>query len=156
MRKPSWVGALILNERGRVFVQRRSATRRVLPGIWDIVGGHIEAGESIEEALGREIEEETGWKLRHIGAQIADWEWEHDGVIRRELDYIVEVDGDLTVPRLEEGKHDACAWVGSDHLDFMMEGRTDEDGRLRDIVACALRHETATEQRLQHIQGNEG
>ena len=138
MREPVCVGALIRDRRGRVFVQRRSATRRVLPGIWDIVGGHIEEGESIVEALGREIEEETGWKLRHAGAQIADWEWEHEGVVRRELDYIVEVDGDLTVPRLEEGKHDACAWVGPDDLDLMMEGRTDEDGRLRDIVACAL------------------
>ena len=155
MRKPSCVGALILNERGRLFVQRRSATRRVLPGIWDIVGGHIEEGESIEEALGREIEEETGWKLRRIGAQIADWEWEHEGVVRRELDYIVEVDGDVTVPRLEEGKHDAYTWVGPDDVDLMMEGRTDEDERLRDIVACALRYETSPEQPLQRFKGNE-
>ena len=142
MREPTCVGALIRNDRGRVFVQRRSVTRRVLPGIWDIVGGHIEAGEIPEEALAREIKEETGWELHHIGAQIADWEWEHDGVVRRELDYLVAVRGDLAAPRLEEGKHDAYAWVGPDNLDLMMEGRTDGDGRLRDIVASALQLDT--------------
>jgi 8-oxo-dGTP pyrophosphatase MutT (NUDIX family) len=142
MRKPSCVGALIRDDRGRVFVQRRSTTRRVLPGIWDIVGGHIEAGETIEGALGREIKEETGWELRRVGAQIADWEWEHDGVVRRELDYLVEVEGDLATPRLEPGKHDAYAWVGIDDVELLMDGRTDGDFRLRDIVATALRLET--------------
>lgn len=139
MRSLSCVGALIRDDRGRVFVQRRSPTRRVLPGIWDIVGGHIEAGETLEEALAREIKEETGWELGRIGAQIADWEWEHDGVVRRELDYLVEVEGDLAAPRLEAGKHDAYAWVGVDNLELLLNGRNDGDFRLRDIVAKALR-----------------
>jgi 8-oxo-dGTP pyrophosphatase MutT (NUDIX family) len=138
MRAPSCVGALIRDARGRVFVQRRSATRRVLPGIWDIVGGHIESGENFEQALAREIREETGWKLRRIGQQIADWEWEYDGVVRRELDYLVDVEGDLAAPTLEAGKHDAYAWVGLDNLELLMDGRTDGDVRLRDIVARAL------------------
>ena len=121
-----------------MFVQRRSPTRRVLPGIWDIVGGHLEAGESLEQALAREIEEETGWRLRRIGRQISDWEWEHDGVVRRELDFLVAVDGDLAAPRLEAGKHDAYAWVDAGTLELLMEGRTDGDRRLRDIVERAL------------------
>jgi len=47
---------------------------------------------------------------------IADWEWEVDGVVRHELDYLVDVDGDLAAPALEQGKHDAYAWVGADNL----------------------------------------
>lgn len=138
MRNPSCVGALIRNRQGRVFVHRRTASRRMFPGIWDIVGGHIEASETPEQALAREIKEETGWELRRIIAQIADWEWKHDGVVRRELDYIVEVNGDMGAPQLEERKHDACAWVGTENLELMMEGRTDGDRRLRDIVARAI------------------
>ena len=144
-RDPACVGALIRNAQGRVFVQRRSITRRVLPGIWDIVGGHIEPGETLERALAREIEEETGWRLHRIGACIADWEWHYDGVVRRELDYLVEVEGDLAAPRLEEGKHDAYAWVGLDDLNLVMDGRADVDSRLRDIVARALRGEGVPE-----------
>lgn len=137
-REPSCVGALIVDAHGRAFVQRRSRSRRTFPGIWDIVGGHIEPGETPQQALAREIEEETGWKLRRIGAQISDWEWQHDGAAQRELDYLVEVDGDLSAPRLEADKHDAFAWLGPGELERMMEGRTDGDRRLLQIVARAL------------------
>jgi len=133
------VGAFIRDGRNRVYVHRRSPTRRLFPGIWDVVGGHVEHGETWEEALAREIEEETGWWLRRIETQLADWRWEYAGVARHERDYLVEVDGDLAAPVLEEGKHDAYAWVGPDNLDLMMEGRTDGDRRLRDLVAMATR-----------------
>lgn len=133
------VGALIRDPMNRVYAHRRSPNRRLLPGIWDIVGGHIESGESAEQALAREIEEETGWRLRTIEAVVADWEWEHAGVVRHEVDYLVQVDGDLATPRLEAGKHDAYAWIGPDDLELMMAGRVDGDRRLRDVVACAVR-----------------
>jgi RimJ/RimL family protein N-acetyltransferase len=139
MREPTCVGALVRDDRNRVFVHRRTPHRRRLPGIWGVVGGHLAAGETPEQALARELTEETGWRLRRIEAVIADWEWERDGVVRRELDYLVEVDGDLSAPRLEPGKHDAYAWVGLDNLELMMEGRTDGDQRLRDLVAKAAR-----------------
>jgi RimJ/RimL family protein N-acetyltransferase len=139
MREPNCVGALIRDRRNRVFAQRRTPTRRVLPGIWDIVGGHLDPGETPELGLARELEEETGWKLRRIEAQIGDWEWEWDGVVRRELDYLIEVDGDLSAPRLAPFEHDAHAWIGPDDLELMMERRTDGDRRLRDLVAKAVR-----------------
>lgn len=139
MREPACVGALIKNAEGRVFVQRRSASRGFLPGVWDIVGGHIEDGETPLETLAREIEEETWWWLRRVVTQIADWEWEHRGVVRRELDFIVEVDGDLSRPRLEPGKHDAYEWIGVDNLHLMREGRSEGDTRLSEIVERAIR-----------------
>lgn len=151
MGQVSCVGALIRDDQGRVYVHRRSASRRLLPCTWDVVGGHIEPGETPRQALAREIEEETGWRLRRIEAQIADWEWAHDGVTHRELDYLVEVEGDLGTPRLEEGKHDAYAWVGRDNLDLMMEGRRDGDRRLRDIVARAARTRLTPRLRLEPV-----
>lgn len=145
------VGALIRDDRHRVFVQRRSVSRQLLPGIWDFVGGHVEPGEHLEQALAREIAEETGWRLRRIEAVIADWSWEVDGTVRHELDYLVEVDGDLAAPRLEAGKHDACTWVGPEDVELMMEGRTDGDRRMRDIVAKAARIRLTDRLRLEPL-----
>ncbi|MDX6235643.1 MAG: 8-oxo-dGTP diphosphatase [Kribbellaceae bacterium] len=153
VRTVDCVGALIQDEHHRVFVHRRTAERRLLPGIWDIVGGHLERGETPERALARELEEETGWRLREIQSVVTDWEWEHQGVVRRELDYLVTVDGDLGRPRLEQGKHDASAWVGPDELELLMQHRTDGDRRLRDIVAQAVRTRFTERLRLEPVTG---
>ncbi len=77
------VGALIRDDRNRVYVHRRSPSSRLLPGTWDVVSGQVEAGETPRQALAREIAEETGWRLRRIEAEVADWEWSHDGITRR-------------------------------------------------------------------------
>lgn len=141
------VGALIRDSRNRVYAQRRSGSRKLLPGIWDVVGGHVEPGETLEQALAREIEE-TGWRLRRIESVVREWDWTIDGVTRHETDYLVEVDGDLANPRLEEGMHDANSWVGPDTLELMMVGRTDGDRRLRDIVAETVRTRLTSRLRL--------
>jgi RimJ/RimL family protein N-acetyltransferase/8-oxo-dGTP pyrophosphatase MutT (NUDIX family) len=150
------VGALIRDEQHRVYVQRRTLERRLYPGIWDIVGGHLEPGETPEQTLAREVEEETGWKVRDIVWPVADWQWEYEGRVRRELDYLITVDGDLGRPRLEAGKHDTSAWVGPDDLDLLMVNRTDGDRRLRDLVAHAVRTRFTDRLRLEPITGPNG
>ncbi|GAB2560819.1 GNAT family N-acetyltransferase [Kribbella endophytica] len=153
MREVDCVGALIRDASQRVYVHRRTASRRLFPGIWDVVGGHLEAGEMPEEALAREVFEETGWTVRDVLAVVADWEWTYEGRVRRELDYLVTVDGDLSSPRLEEGKHDAGAWVGADDVELLMVGRTDGDRRLLEIVAHAVRMRMTERLRLVPIGG---
>ena len=50
----------ILCRDGRVLLGRRSRSARTYPGCWDVVGGHVEPGESVEAALVREVREEVG------------------------------------------------------------------------------------------------
>lgn len=44
----------------RILLGQRAAHKRVAPCLWDIVGGHVEPGETIAAALIREVEEELG------------------------------------------------------------------------------------------------
>lgn len=51
----------IFNEKGELYLQKRSMTKDIQPGKWDTaVGGHIDYGETVEEALRREVREELG------------------------------------------------------------------------------------------------
>ncbi len=54
------VGALFVNADGKVLLGLRAPSKRVWPVHWDTIGGHVEDGESLDEALVREVQEETG------------------------------------------------------------------------------------------------
>lgn len=52
----------ILDRSGRLYLQKRSLKKDIQPGKWDTaVGGHLDYGESISEALFREASEELGF-----------------------------------------------------------------------------------------------
>jgi isopentenyldiphosphate isomerase len=55
------VHVLVFNGNGELLLQKRSMNKDVAPGRWDTsVGGHVNAGETLDEALQREMEEELG------------------------------------------------------------------------------------------------
>jgi 8-oxo-dGTP pyrophosphatase MutT (NUDIX family) len=45
---------------GLLLLVRRAPHKDWYPGRWDVVGGHVEKGESVEDALVRECVEEVG------------------------------------------------------------------------------------------------
>ncbi len=53
------VGALFIDG-DRVLLGLRAPTKKAWPGHWDSIGGRVEAGETLEAALVREVQEEIG------------------------------------------------------------------------------------------------
>ena len=51
----SGVAAVILDGQGRILLQRRSDN-----GLWGLPGGSVEIGDSVRDAIIREVREETG------------------------------------------------------------------------------------------------
>ncbi|MFF3125293.1 NUDIX hydrolase [Streptomyces sp. NPDC057908] len=134
------VGAVILNQDGEAFAQKRSPDRKLFPDTWDIVGGHVEADETLLDALAREVEEETGWRLRHVRRFLGTSTWTGDdgAGLRHEADYLVEVDGDLDHPALEWSKHSAYGWFGPDNLARLRENRAPGEFLIHDLIARAV------------------
>lgn len=51
----------VFNSQGDLYLQKRPAWKDIQPGKWDTaVGGHVDLGESVEQALRREAREELG------------------------------------------------------------------------------------------------
>lgn len=51
----------VFNDRGDLYLQKRPEWKDIQPGKWDTaVGGHVDYGETIDEALRREVCEELG------------------------------------------------------------------------------------------------
>ncbi|HEV7713146.1 MAG TPA: NUDIX domain-containing protein [Asanoa sp.] len=126
---------VVVDDDGRVFIQRRSPTRKLFPDTWDIVGGHLEPGESVDDALRREVEEETGWRVSIVLGTIGELRYfGNDGLERLETDFLIRVDGDLSRPRLEVGKHTAYKWITRDEIAVLDENKGIDDGLVRQIV----------------------
>ncbi|MFW6074035.1 MAG: NUDIX hydrolase [Chloroflexota bacterium] len=92
-----WIYSILDGEPHALF-QRRSLTKDTWPGRLDVaVGGHIRAGETLEETA-REAEEEIGLDLRlsdltRIGRRFADNQG--DTVIDREINEVFGYRSDL-------------------------------------------------------------
>jgi 8-oxo-dGTP diphosphatase len=54
------VGALFVNPDGKLLLGLRAPSKKSWASHWDTIGGHVEDGESLDDALIREVQEETG------------------------------------------------------------------------------------------------
>ncbi|OQP73423.1 DNA mismatch repair protein MutT [Xanthomonas phaseoli pv. syngonii LMG 9055] len=104
------VAGVITDPRGRILLTRRTETRD-MPGLWEFPGGKREPGETSEQALVRELNEELG-----IEAQVGDWVMDvpqlyPDKRLRLEVRHITGWKGS---PRGREGQ--AMTWVAVDKL----------------------------------------
>jgi 8-oxo-dGTP diphosphatase len=69
------VVAAVIERDGRILITRRRAGAH-LGGLWEFPGGKVEAGESLEEALQREIREELGLDIS-VEAAIDSVAWQY-------------------------------------------------------------------------------
>ncbi len=98
----------VFDAEGRLYLQRRPDWKDIQPGKWDTaVGGHMDYGEDVLEALRREAREElglTGFTPRFLTRYV------FDSVRERELvnAYMAIVDPSEVAPSAEE--LDGGAW----------------------------------------------
>lgn len=76
----------VFNSNGDIYLQKRPEWKDIQPGKWDTaVGGHVDYGETPEEALQREVREELG--ITEFTPELID-KYVFDSHRERELVYV--------------------------------------------------------------------
>jgi len=110
------VGALVLDG-DRVLLVRRG--REPLKGQWSLPGGAVELGETLEQAVCREVLEETGLRVEAMGIlEVLDRiTYEGDGRLKYHyvlIDYRCRVTGGSLCPASDA---EQAAWVSRNELE---------------------------------------
>jgi 8-oxo-dGTP diphosphatase len=106
---------LVRNGRGECLMLKRSAASKNNKGKWDFPGGKVDPGERFDEALLREVAEETGLDVTLDGVAGTA---ESDLPDRRVVYLIMAGHARGTEVTLSE-EHDACTWVAVRELPAM-------------------------------------
>jgi isopentenyldiphosphate isomerase len=105
----------VFNSKGELYLQKRPEWKDIQPGKWDTaVGGHIDDGETPEDALTREVGEELGitdYLPERVGKYVFDSQRE------RELVYVNRTVYDGPIHPSKEELDDGRFWTMAEIMD---------------------------------------
>ncbi len=106
------VKVVVLDDRNRCLLLRRSPGSGFNAGKWDLPGGKVDAGETFDEALVREVEEETGL---HIALERVAGSAQSETPDRM-VAYMIMRGRVLSGEMKLSSEHDQFAWVAGTEL----------------------------------------
>ncbi len=110
------VGAVLVNDAGEIFLAQRGPLAKNERGLWEFPGGSVEFGETLAEALKREMMEEFGIQIA-VGdlLDVADHILPEEGQHWVSPTYLCRiVSGEPRI--MESGKCSAIGWFDPDDV----------------------------------------
>ena len=104
----------LIRKNSKILISRRSELNNYMPGYWDFPGGSVEHGEHKEQALRREIMEETGLRVK-IGKIISVFDY-LSGPDRHQWQLVFECQYVSGRVKLNPEEHDRYKWISLNEL----------------------------------------
>lgn len=100
-----------------IFLAKRAATKKFLPGVYEIPGGHIDFGESIVDGLKREIFEEFEVDIS-VGDPFFAFDYTNEikGSHSAEIIYFATLKSSPESIVLHPEDHESSIWISKDQL----------------------------------------
>lgn len=103
-----------------VFLPKRAPTKKFLPGVFELPGGHIDFGESLTDALHREIKEEFDMDIA-IGDCFAAFTYLNE--VKKshsvEIIFFAYFTGDLNNLTINPEDHSEYRWATEDEISLI-------------------------------------
>ena len=111
----------------KVFLPKRADTKKFMPGVYELPGGHVDFGEDIAVGLKREIMEEFGKEIT-LGDPFATFTYTNNvkGTHSIETVYFAQFVGDIEVTVHPED-HSGYKWLGEADLSDMLKGTSKDE-----------------------------
>lgn len=119
-KKVDVVGAVIFDKKINKYLVTMRDKERYQGGLWEFPGGKIEPGETKEEALIREIEEELNCTIK-VGALIEDYTYSYPKLTVRLITYLCSIE--KGIPQLSE--HESMRWVTVEEMKELVFAEAD-------------------------------
>lgn len=111
----------------KVFLPKRAATKKFLPDVFELPGGHIDFGEDMVPGLKREIKEEFGKEIK-VGDPFAVFTYINPvkGSHSIEVIYFAQFIDGVDDIKLHPADHSEYRWVSEDELDSLPNREVDD------------------------------
>lgn len=113
----------------KVFLPKRADTKKFMPGVFELPGGHVDFGEDIVEGLKREMNEEFG-KTINVGDPFAAFTYVNKVKASHSIEvvYFAQFTDGIENIELDPADHSGYEWLSEQDLDKMLVGgKTEED-----------------------------
>lgn len=119
----------------KVFMAKRADTKKFLPGVYELPGGHIDFGENTTDGLVREIQEEFGIEVR-LGDPFAVFTYQNEvkGSHSIEVIYFATLVNPSIEFKPNPEDHSSCGWFAESELEQTFVSQKDsEDDEVKAI-----------------------
>jgi 8-oxo-dGTP diphosphatase len=120
----------------KVFLPKRAATKKFLPSVYELPGGHIDFGEDPVSGLKRELDEEFGMKAK-VGDPFYVFTYTNEvkGSHSIEVIYFAQFTDDLAILKVNPEDHSEFGWFAEGEL----ESATTPGKGLDDVEFVAMK-----------------
>jgi len=123
----------------KVFLPKRADTKKFMPGVYELPGGHVDFGEDIIEGLKRELVEEFGKQIV-VGDPFAAFTYENTIKASHSIEvvYFAQFVDGIDGIEVHPEDHSGYEWLGADELAKMLVGGKTEDDEEYKILQKAF------------------
>ncbi len=119
----------------KVFLPKRANTKKFLPGVYELPGGHIDYGEDIEDGLRREIKEEFNMNIEvYEPFYVFTYLNKIKGTHSIEVIYLAKFIDDIDNIKISPEDHSEYVWIAENEINKIIdENKRGDDEEIKAI-----------------------